>query len=243
MLGVTDASTAAGALTIEWPDGQSSGGAGGARVPGKIGTAVHLDGDGEYIALPNGIVSGLTGDYTVSAWVNPAVNSIWSRLFDFGTGTTDYMFLTISNGTNVRFAITTSGPGGEQQINGTGVLPLNTWSLVTVTMSGTTGTLYVNGTPVGTNPDLTITPASLGTTTQDWIGRSEYAGDPYLDASVDDFNIYNTALTAAQVATLASGVAEPATWWTTRSTRPEARPWSTPPATGTTGPSCRPSRS
>ncbi len=120
------------------------------------------------------------------------MNSTWSRLFDFGTGTTDYMFLTISDGTNVRFAITTSGPGGEQQINAAGVLPLSTWSLVTVTVSGTTGTLYVNGTPVGTNPDISITPASLGTTTQDWIGRSEYAGDPYLDASVDDFNIYNT---------------------------------------------------
>ena len=87
------------------------------------------------------------------------------------------------------------------------MLPLNTWSLVTVTVSGTAGTLYVNGTPVGANPDITITPASLGTTTQDWIGRSEYAGDPYLDASVDDFNIYNSALSATQVATLASGVA------------------------------------
>ena len=207
VLGVTDSSTSAGALTIQWPDGQSSGGAAGARVPGKIGNAVHLGGDGEYIALPNGIVSGLTGDFTVSAWVNPTAGSTWSRLFDFGTGTTDYMFLTISDGTNVRFAITTSGPGGEQQINGTSVLPLNTWSLVTVTVSGSTGTLYVNGTPVGANPDITITPADLGTTTQDWIGRSEYAGDPYLNASVDDFNIYNSALSAAQVSTLASGAA------------------------------------
>ena len=162
MLGVTDESTSSGALTIQWPDGQSSGGAGGDRVSGKIGNAVHLDGGGEYIAMPNGVVSGLTGDYTVSAWVNPTADTTWSRLFDFGTGTTDYMFLTINDGTNVRFAITTSGPGGEQQINGTSVLPLNTWSLVTVTVSGTTGTLYVNGTPVGANPDITITPATSG---------------------------------------------------------------------------------
>jgi hypothetical protein len=208
VLGVTASSTAAGALTIQWPDGQiSSGGAAGPRVPGKIGNAVHLNGDGEYISMPNGIVSGLTGDYTVSAWVDPSLNSTWSRVFDFGTGTTDYMFLTISDGTNVRFAITTTGPGGEQQINGTSLLPLNAWSLVTVTVSGTTGTLYVNGTAVGTNPDITITPSELGTTTQDWIGRSEYAADPYLDASLDDFTIYSSALTAAQVATLATGVA------------------------------------
>ena len=38
------------------------------------------------------------------------------------------MFLTISDGNEVRFAITTGGPGAEQQINGTGLLPLNAWS-------------------------------------------------------------------------------------------------------------------
>jgi len=109
VLGVTDSSTAAGALTIQCrtekaPEARRRSGA------GKIGNAVHLSGDGEYIAMPNDIVSGLTGDYTVSAWVNPTADTTWSRLFDFGTGTTDYMFLTISDGTDVRFAITTSGP-------------------------------------------------------------------------------------------------------------------------------------
>ncbi len=76
---------------------------------------------------------------------------------------------------------------------------------MTVTVSGTTRTLYVNGTAVGSNPDITIHPSDLGTTTQDWIGRSEYGGDPYLNAAVDDFNIYSRALSAAEVATLATG--------------------------------------
>jgi hypothetical protein len=57
-----------------------------------------LGGDGDYISLPSGLVAGLTGDYTVSAWVNPAANTTWSRVFDFGTGTNDYMFLTVSDG-------------------------------------------------------------------------------------------------------------------------------------------------
>lgn len=208
VLAVTDASTRPGALVVQWPDGVvTSPGATGPRVAGKIGNAVSLDGNGDYVALPSGIVSGLSGDYTVSAWVNPARNTTWSRLFDFGTGTTDYMFLTVSDGSELRFAITTSGAGGEQQIKGTGLLPLNTWSLVTVTVSGTTGTLYVNGSAVGTNTNMTIHPSALGTTTQNWIGRSEYSGDPYLDAKVDDFNIYSRALSPAEIATLASGQA------------------------------------
>jgi hypothetical protein len=183
----------------------ASSGATGARAPGKIGTAVKLAGDGEYVALPDGIVSGLH-DFTVSAWVNPSQNTAWSRLFDFGTGPSNYMFLTMSAGGGpLRYAITTSGNGNEQQLNDTTTLPLNTWSLVTVTLSGTTGTLYVNGQPVATNPDMTLNPSSLGDTSQNWIGRSQFAADPYLSGTVDDFNIYDRALSASEVATLATG--------------------------------------
>jgi len=175
----------------------------GDRVAGKIGNALKLCGNNEYVKLPSGLVSGLH-DFTVSAWVNPSANSTWSRVFDFGTGTSDYMFLTLNNGSNLRFAITDSGAGGEQQINAASTLPLNTWSLVTVTLSGTTGTLYVNGQAAGANTNMTLTPADLGVTTQNYIGKSQY-NDPYLSGEVDDFNIYSTALSAAQIATLAGG--------------------------------------
>ena len=192
-------------VDITGPPGATGCDATGPRVPGKIGNAVKLCGNGEYVSLPPGIVSGLH-DFTVSAWVNPSQDSPWSRVFDFGTGTSDYMFLTLSAGGGpVRFAITTSGAGGEQQVNGTGTLPLNTWSLVTVTLSGHTGTLYVDGKAVGTNTDMTLTPASLGDTTNDWIGRSQYPADPYLNGEVDDVNIYSRALSASEVAALASG--------------------------------------
>jgi sRNA-binding protein len=183
----------------------TSTGATGPRVPGEIGNAVKLSGNGDYVALPDGIVSGLH-DFTVSAWVNPSQNSAWSRIFDFGTGTNDYMFLTLSAGGGpLRFAITTSGNGNEQQINAPGNLPLNTWSLVTVTLSGTTGTLYVNGQVIGTNTNMTLNPTSLGDTNQNWIGRSQFSADPYMNGTVDDFNIYSRALSASEVEALAAG--------------------------------------
>src|SRR5262249_17124021 len=99
----------------------------GPRVTGKIGNAVRLCGTNEYVSLPTGIVNGLS-DFTISAWVNPAATSQWSRVFDFGTGTTVYMFLTVNAGSGPRFAITTGGSGAEQQLNATGQLPLNTWT-------------------------------------------------------------------------------------------------------------------
>jgi hypothetical protein len=179
-------------------------GATGPRAAGRIGNAVKLSGNGEYVQLPDGIVGGLH-DFTISAWVNPSQNSAWSRVFDFGTGTTANMFLTLSAGGGpLRFAITTGGGGAEQRIDNTGTLPLGSWSHVAVTLSGNTGTLYVNGTPVGTNSNMTLHPSDLGATTQNYIGRSQYP-DPYLNATVDDFQIYDDALTAADIGTLASG--------------------------------------
>ena len=175
------------------------------HVTGKGGNAVDLDGTNQYVSLPTGVVSTLN-NFTIATWVNLDAASSWSRIFDFGSGTTSYMFLSPANGATgtVRFAITTSGGGGEQQINGTSALPTGAWTHVAVTVSGNLGILYVNGVEVGRNAALTLTPASLGSTTQNWIGRSQYS-DPYLNGRVDDFRIYANALAAGAVLALFNG--------------------------------------
>ncbi|MCO5995813.1 RICIN domain-containing protein [Actinoallomurus rhizosphaericola] len=207
VLGVTGMSKDTGAQVIQWTDGSPTSGctATGPRRPGRLGKALSFCNSTAYATLPDGAVSGLTGDYTVSAWVDPAANAGWSRLFDIGTGSNASMFLTLNDGKELRYAITTSGAGGEQRINGTGLLPVDQWSLVTVTVSGTTGTLYVNGQVVGTNSAMTVHPSDLGKTTRSYIGKSQYGSDPALNATVDDFNVYSRALSASEVADLAGG--------------------------------------
>ena len=181
---------------------------GASYTTGQSGQAVNLDGSNDYVSLPEGSVYGLT-DFSIATWVRLDATSAWRRLFDFGTGTDDYMYLVPTTGSTVRFAITTSGGGGEQVINGSTGLATGAWVHVAVTKVGNTGRLYVNGTQVGSNTGMTLSPNSLGITTQNWIGRSQYSGDPYLDGRVDDFRIYNRGLTTGDVTSLQTNSTAP----------------------------------
>lgn len=172
-----------------------------AFVAGLRGNAVRFSGG--YAALPAGIVSGL-GDFTVAAWVKPDSIATWQRIFDFGSSTSSYMFLTTRPTTTggLRFAITTGS--GEQQVNTSAPLAVGVWQHVAVTLRGSTATIYLNGTAVGTNAAVTLRPSALGQTTNNVIGKSQFTADPALAAAIDEFRIYSRGLTAAEVQGLAT---------------------------------------
>ena len=195
----TNGATAAD--SVGWRNGSLVNGP--AWAGGLIDNAVELDGVDDYIGLPSGAVSNI-GNCTIAAWVRLDSAGAWSRVFDFGAGTTNYMFLSPRSGASntVRFAITTSGNAGEKRIDGALPLATGTWTHVAVSLLGSIGILYVDGVEVGRNEALSLKPSNLGNTTQNWIGRSQYA-DPYLDGRVDDFRIYGGALNAASVYELA----------------------------------------
>lgn len=167
-------------------------------VSGRSGLALNLSGGAG--DLPDGIVAGLT-DFTIASWVYLNANPSWARIFDFGTGTSAYMFLTNNPGgaNQLRFAITTTAGSGEQVINAPAI-PLNTWTHVAVTLVGNVGTIYVNGVAVGTNANITLRPANLGTTTNNYLGDSQYSSDAALSGRLDDFRILGTGLNAAGIA-------------------------------------------
>jgi O-glycosyl hydrolase len=154
----------------------------------------------QYVSLPAGIV-GTLSNFTMAAWVRLASTANWARIFDFGDNTTVYMFLTPQNGTTgtVRFAITTNSTGGEQQINCNSVLTTNVWHQVAVTLNSHTGTLYVDGVPVGTNSAMTLNPLIQGGTSNNYLGKSQW-NDPCLNGSMDEFRIYSAALSSAEIA-------------------------------------------
>ncbi|MEU4690312.1 beta-L-arabinofuranosidase domain-containing protein [Actinoplanes sp. NPDC023714] len=158
---------------------------------------LRLSGDGQYVGLPDATIDGLSG-FTIAMRLKIDELRTWSRAFDFGTGTTANMFLTIHDGAGPRFAITTGGSGGEQRITTTTPLPVGEWVRVAVTHDGQSGKIYINGEIAGRNDAMTLTPAALGAPKNNWIGRSQY-GDAHLKATLDEFHLFDRALTAAEI--------------------------------------------
>ncbi|SOE74947.1 Alginate lyase [Burkholderia sp. OK233] len=178
---------------------------GATHVAGRIGNAVSLDGSSGYVSLPNSVVADVS-DFTIAAWVFWNGGNAWARIFDFGAGTGRYLFLTPKSSRGVmRFAITTNGGHGERGINGNVPLPTGQWAHVAVTLSGTVATLYLNGSVIGSAADVVFTPWRVGPTAQSWIGRSQYAADPFFNGSIDEFRIYRNAMSADQITALVQG--------------------------------------
>ncbi|WP_418118851.1 LamG-like jellyroll fold domain-containing protein [Variovorax sp. 350MFTsu5.1] len=170
---------------------------------GRKGNALALGGTNGCVALPAGAAKNIA-DFSIAAWLYIDTLATWSRVFDFGSGTRRYMMLTVRNGSGVpRFSITTEHGYNEQVIDGSAAMPTGRWVHVAVTVSDTLGTLYVDGVEAGSNAQMSLAPADLGATTQNWLGRSQYSSDAFLKGRIDDFRIYGGALGSAEVAALA----------------------------------------
>ncbi len=62
--------------------------------------------------------------------------------------------------------------------------------------------LYVDGWLAASGPTTDL-PADMGVTTQNWLGRSLWTADPYFMGLLDEFRIYNRALSDNEVRYLA----------------------------------------
>jgi len=167
-----------------------------------LGKAVQLDGSSNYVDLPIGTLVSTLSSGTFMAWLNFDNNGATGgeQVFDFGTGTTNYMFLAARQGTTgpMAFAImTTSVP--ETRFAAPSELGTG-WHHVAVAIDSATMsvTLYLDGDRVA-GGSTTVLPKDLGKTTKNWLARSQFVSDGYLGGAMDDVRIYNRALTAGEV--------------------------------------------
>ncbi len=109
-----------------------------------------------------------------------------------------------------RYAQSTGGWGSEDVAVEAGyAASKGEWLNVVYTQTGTTGTLYLNGAVLSTGT-AAYSPQDIGeATAYNWLGRPQFSGDAYLQNTLlNDFRIYNRALDASEVSTLASTISD-----------------------------------
>jgi len=161
--------------------------------------AIALNGTDAFLQLPPNVANHQA--ITIATWVYRNGSTNGQRIFDFGNGQTEYMFLSpkvVLGG--LCFAIRNGGT--EQRLNAT-ALPAGRWSHVAVTLSASSACLYVNGELVAESNTLTISPLDFKPVLN-YIGRSQFSY-PLFNGYIDDFRVYNYALSANEIVQI-SGV-------------------------------------
>ena len=166
---------------------------------GKFGAkAISLDGSSSFIQLPYTIANHES--ITIAAWIYWRGASAWQRIFDFGSSDSEYMSLTPrATSSKMRFAIRN---GGEEMIlDGQTYLTRLAWKHVAITMSPTEVDMYVDGELVGSTTSIHIRPSDIKPIFN-YIGRSQFASDPFFNGYIDDLRIYNYSLSSADIKAL-----------------------------------------
>jgi Concanavalin A-like lectin/glucanases superfamily len=187
----------------------SVGGANGTLVNGSVTSELNgsgqlvLDGNASsaYVTLPSGIMSQLT-NATFETWVNQGLAQTWAELWTFGTndGST-------GQGTFLSMIPVDGGVGGaigldnHSQVIAGGTMPTGQQVCLTAVYnySAGTATIYLNGAETGSGA-VTV-PINTIIDADNYLGRSQFygLGDPYFQGTLDEFRIFNSALSPAQI--------------------------------------------
>jgi hypothetical protein len=163
--------------------------------------AASLTSGSNYIQLPTQIAN--MREMTICTWVNLRSTTAWQRIFDFGNGTENYMFLTPSNGSEMRFVMKN---GGDEEILSASKLGTFSWAHIAVSIGDDAVTLYINGEEVAKSTNMTIRPSDIKPV-MNYIGRSQFSSDPMIKAYIDDFRVYNYALSQEEIMSITEDLA------------------------------------
>lgn len=170
---------------------------------GKLGGCYSFDGSDDFISL-NGsalydIIKGGSTSFSIAMWVYHADST---RAILFG----DY---SLSGGIGFNIELTTAHKlrfywNGSPDVNTSAACTLSTWSHVAIVYDGTKICFYINGSLSYT---YTITLSTKTKTTGlYYIGRDNRTGTTAFNGKLNDFRIYDHALSQMEVKELSKGL-------------------------------------
>ena len=182
--------------------------------------ATVFDGTSNFVTLPDvattfGGGASFTG-FTLAAWVDVTQNGCYGSLFDLSASNNYTNTIRFGRNCDSGYALANnfsddslySGIWGPNGFNGVenhtkdGALPLNAWHYVAMTQSGNVETIYVDGVAQITfNQD----PPVVASRPYSFLGRSSSNNRPLFGGQMADVQVYDRALSAAELGTTQSG--------------------------------------
>jgi hypothetical protein len=159
-------------------------------------TAFSFNGSSNYIYGGNSSALNLTDNLTLEAWVYISSFVNYGGICTWGSDAGEQYNLGTTSSNTIIFS--TNWPG-TWYIGSSTTLSTNTWYNVVATFTGGAWKIYINGV---LNNSGTFAITVLPTVSGSWlnVGMNQPGGDEFFNGQIPVAKIYNTALTADQVA-------------------------------------------
>lgn len=206
--------------TIVDPDSNAAVGGTVTQNATSVTLSGGASGTSAAVKLGSNLIGGRTEPVTIELWATQNAVQNWGRIFDFGSGTTEYLFMSWTRGTTLatdQVEWVDAGVTVNRGTTGATSYTLGTQHHIVLTLTpasytngelarGTRVTWYVatsisTGTMVATGTFNTTNTLATFSDVNNWLGRSMWTGDNVANATYDEVRIWNGALTSNEINT------------------------------------------
>ncbi len=185
---------------------------------GKIGAAIELDGNNDYIDLGNANVHKGRSPFTFSAWVKaytaPGSNDdygIWDRRTATDPDSFGFLLGDWATADDTRTKISSNTGGSWNNHLGSTQNTLNVWTYLAASYDGTNVTFYRNG---ATDGSVAYTQPNDANNLSQAIGSVGDGARGFFDGQIDELRLSGVARSADWISTSYSNQSDPASFGT-----------------------------
>jgi len=172
-------------------------------IPGNADTAAAFNGTSSYVEVPDNNLLTLGSEATFEAWINvDSISENFDSIFNKWNqdGSLDEFIFGLTTTNKLRLLFNSTA--GQVNVDSVGTISLGTWHHVAAVRDNDTVTFYIDGTAAGSTTGLVSgsSPFQNTVTTLRIGGQGRKGVNRFLDGLIDEPAIYDTALSAAQIA-------------------------------------------
>lgn len=154
--------------------------------------------DSVYVQIPSFRFKSYRNGMTFSFWFRSNNSNNWARIFDFGNGADKNNIVIYILDNNLTFLLITSTPGDLNKYHLIKDINNNKLHHILWTINyNKTWNIYLDG-KLSTTMNNQEYPIDI-IYTSNYLGKSNWSNDPYLNGMISDFRLYNRILTNNEI--------------------------------------------